>query len=168
MQVVLLIDGAEGLANMGRLCFPNAIQIVDFYHALEHAGRVLVALLGNKEHPEYKPRLGRWAKRLLNDKVQQLIAQTRQECAGKLHVHLLADDRPTQTVESGRDRRDAQAATSPNQRSKPLIFCHACFECRDFVVEPKHAQRRIVQQRRTFAIHFLDAVRFDPRTFAFE
>src|SRR6266496_473258 len=46
MQVVLLIDGAAGLANMGRLCFPTAIQIVDFYHALEHAGKVLVALLG--------------------------------------------------------------------------------------------------------------------------
>ena len=83
MQVVLLIDGAEGLANMGRLCFPGAVQIVDFYHALEHAGKVLVALLGNKEHPEYQRRLGRWAKRLLNDKVQQLITQTRQECAGK-------------------------------------------------------------------------------------
>ncbi len=83
MQVVLLIDGAEGLANMGRLCFPGAIQIVDFYHALEHAGKVLVALLGTKEHPDYKKRLGRWAKRLLNDKVQQLVTQTRQECAGK-------------------------------------------------------------------------------------
>jgi hypothetical protein len=82
-QVVLLIDGAEGLANMGRLCFSSAIQIVDFYHALEHAGKVLVALLGSKEHPGYKQRLGRWAKRLLNDKVQQLITQTRQECAGK-------------------------------------------------------------------------------------
>ncbi len=83
LQVVLLIDGAEGLANMGRLCFANAIQIVDFYHALEHAGKVLVALLGSKEHPDYKKRLGRWARRLLNDKVEQLIAQTRQECAGK-------------------------------------------------------------------------------------
>lgn len=83
LQVVLLIDGAEGLANMGRLCFPGAVQIVDFYHALEHAGKVLVALLGSKEHPEYQRRLGRWAKRLLNDKVQQLITQTRQECAGK-------------------------------------------------------------------------------------
>lgn len=82
-QAVLLIDGAEGLANMGRLCFPKALQIVDFYHALEHAGKVLVALLGSKEHPEYKRRLGRWAKRLLNDKVEKLIAQTRQECAGK-------------------------------------------------------------------------------------
>ena len=83
MTVVLLIDGAEGLAHMGRLCFPKAIQIVDFYHALEHAGKVLVALLGSKEHPDYKPRLGRWARRLLKDQVERLIAQTRKECTGK-------------------------------------------------------------------------------------
>jgi Uncharacterised protein family (UPF0236) len=83
MQVVLLIDGAEGLANMGRLCFPTATQIVDFYHAMEHAGKVLVALLGSKEHPDYKTRLGRWAKRLLNDQVEQLIAQLRKESAGQ-------------------------------------------------------------------------------------
>jgi hypothetical protein len=83
MQVVLLIDGAEGLASMGRLCFPTATQIVDFYHAMEHAGKVLVALLGSKEHPDYKTRLGRWAKRLLNDKVEQLIAQLRRESAGQ-------------------------------------------------------------------------------------
>jgi Uncharacterised protein family (UPF0236) len=83
LQVVLLIDGAEALAHMGRLCFPSAIQIVDFYHALEHASRVLVALLGSKDHPDYKTRLGRWAKRLLNDKVEQLIAQARAECTSK-------------------------------------------------------------------------------------
>ena len=83
LQVVLLIDGAEGLANMGRLCFAGALQIVDFYHALEHAGKVLVALLGSKEHPQYQQRLGRWAKWLLSDKVQQLITETRQECADK-------------------------------------------------------------------------------------
>ena len=80
---MLLIDGAEGLANMGRLCFPGAIQIVDFYHALEHAGKVLAALLGSREHPDYKKRLGRWARRLLHDKVEQLIAQARQECVGE-------------------------------------------------------------------------------------
>jgi len=83
LQVVLLIDGALGLANMGRLCFPGAIQIVDFYHALEHAGEVLVALLGSKEHPDYQRRLGRWARQLLKDQVEKLIAQTRKECAGK-------------------------------------------------------------------------------------
>ena len=81
-QVVLLIDGATGLANLGRLCFPTALQIVDFYHALEHAGQVLVALLGSKEHPDYKTRLGRWAKGLLKNQVEKLIAQARQECAG--------------------------------------------------------------------------------------
>lgn len=80
--VVLLIDGAEGLANMGRLCFPTALQIVDFYHAMEHARKVLQALLGSKEHPAYQKRLGRWARQLLRDKVQQLIAATRKECAG--------------------------------------------------------------------------------------
>jgi hypothetical protein len=82
LQVVLLIDGATGLANMGRLCFSTAIQIVDFYHAMEHAGHVLLALLGSKEHPDDKARLGRWAKRLLKDQVDKLIAETRQECAG--------------------------------------------------------------------------------------
>jgi hypothetical protein len=83
LQVVLLIDGAAGLENMGRLCFPTAIQIVDFYHALEHAGRVLEALLGSKKHPDYPKRLWRWAKQLLKDRVDKLIVQTRQECLGK-------------------------------------------------------------------------------------
>jgi hypothetical protein len=53
------------------------------FHALEHAGRVLVALLGSKEHPEYKTQLGQWAKRLLQNKVEELIAQARQECVGQ-------------------------------------------------------------------------------------
>ena len=81
-QVVLLIDGAHGLENMGRQNFKDAGQIVDFYHALEHAGLVLVALLG-KDHPDQKKRLGQWARKLLKDKVLSLIEETRQECAGK-------------------------------------------------------------------------------------
>ena len=75
------MDGAAGLENMGRLCFKDCVQIVDFYHALEHAGQVLEALLG-KAHPDYQNRLRRWAKRLLKDKVQALIQETRQHCAG--------------------------------------------------------------------------------------
>lgn len=81
-KVVLLIDGAHGLENMGKLNFKDCIQIVDFYHAMEHAGLVLVALLG-KDHPEHKRRLRRWAKRLLKDKVQSLIEETRRACVGK-------------------------------------------------------------------------------------
>jgi len=80
--VVLLIDGAAGLENMGRLCFKDCVQIVDFFHALEHASLVLEASLG-KNHPAHKKRLSHWANRLLKDKVADLIKQTRKECAGK-------------------------------------------------------------------------------------
>jgi hypothetical protein len=82
-EVVLLIDGAEGLENMGVLCFKGALQIVDFYHSLVHASEVLEALLGSKEHPEYAARRRRWAKDLLKNKVQKLIDQTRQEAEAK-------------------------------------------------------------------------------------
>jgi len=81
-KVVLLIDGAHGLENMGLIRFKDAIQIVDFYHAMEHAGHVLLALLGSKEPPDYKRRRGEWAKRLLNNGVQKLISSAREECAG--------------------------------------------------------------------------------------
>jgi len=80
-KVVLLIDGAKGLENMGKDCFKDSVQIVDFYHAMEHAGHVLAALIG-KDHPDYKARQRRWAKRLLKDKVQVLVKETRQECVG--------------------------------------------------------------------------------------
>jgi hypothetical protein len=80
---VLLVDGAPGLGHMGQQNFCAAIQIVDFYHAMEHAGKVLEALLGAKSHPDYRARLRRWAKRLLRNGVEKLIAETRQECAGK-------------------------------------------------------------------------------------
>ncbi len=81
-QVVLLIDGAAGLENMGKDCFKGSVQIVDFYHAVQHAGHVLAALIG-KDHPDYKIRQRQWAKRLLKDKVQKLIDETLKECAGK-------------------------------------------------------------------------------------
>jgi len=77
---VLLIDGASGLENMGRINFKDAIQIVDFYHAMEHGGSVLEALLGSKNHPDYKQRHHRWAKRLLKNGVNKLIAEVRLEC----------------------------------------------------------------------------------------
>jgi hypothetical protein len=83
LEVVLLIDGAPALEKMGRVCFANATQIVDFYHALEHAGKVLEALLGSKQHPHYKTRLALWKEQLLQDAVQQLIQQTQSECAGQ-------------------------------------------------------------------------------------
>ena len=80
-KVVLLIDGAAGLEGMGRDCFKDAVQIVDYYHALDHAGQVLEAQLG-KHHPDFKKQRSRWAKRLLRDKVQSLVAETRRAATG--------------------------------------------------------------------------------------
>jgi hypothetical protein len=80
-KVVLLIDGAAGLEGMGEDCFKDAVQIVDYYHALEHAGVVLEARLG-KHHPDFKKQRSRWAKRLLRDKVQSLVAETRRAATG--------------------------------------------------------------------------------------
>ncbi len=90
-EVVVLIDGAKGLENLGKLNFKDCVQIVDFYHALEHAGDVLAALIG-KDHPDYKTRQHRWAKRLLKDKVQALIDETRKECAGKPQASKVEED----------------------------------------------------------------------------
>ena len=80
-QTVLLIDGANGLENMGLKCFAGATQIVDFFHAMEHAGEVVSALLG-PTHPEHKKRRRHWAKRLLKDGVEALIAAARKEGSG--------------------------------------------------------------------------------------
>lgn len=82
-KVILLIDGAHGLENMGIISFKDAIQIVDFYHALEHAGLVWVALLGGKSHPDYTSRMSHWAKRLLKNGVATLIQTTRSEATGR-------------------------------------------------------------------------------------
>ncbi len=82
-QLVLLVDGASGLEKMGRISFKDATQIVDFYHAMEHAGDVLAALLGSKTHPDFQTRREQWAKRLLENGVDGLIASTRKQCAGK-------------------------------------------------------------------------------------
>jgi hypothetical protein len=80
-KIVLLLDGAVGLANQGRINFPGCLQIVDFYHAMEHLKQVWEALRG-KDHPDFKKQYGRWTKLLLKDRVQTVIAQARQWCAG--------------------------------------------------------------------------------------
>jgi len=81
-EVVLLIDGAEGLEKMGEVNFKDAVQIVDFYHAVEHAGKVTDALHG-KDHPDRKKLQSKWAKRLLRNGVENLIQEAREQCAGK-------------------------------------------------------------------------------------
>jgi hypothetical protein len=89
-KTVLLIDGAAGLENMGKLCFKDSTQIVDYFHALEQAGAVLEALLG-KDHPDYKKRRGQWARRLLKNGVKYLVHETRKEVAGQPQAEAVAE-----------------------------------------------------------------------------
>lgn len=91
-KVVLLIDGAPGLENMGHLNFDGATQIVDFYHGAQHAGKVVEALLGSKEHPQYKAQRSRWVRRLLRNGVENLIQETQQECAGQPQAQAVEDE----------------------------------------------------------------------------
>ena len=60
-EIVLLLDGALGLENHGAINFPGCLQIVDFYHAVQHLKALAEALLG-KDHPQIKARLSRWTK----------------------------------------------------------------------------------------------------------
>ena len=75
-KVIVLIDGAAGLENMGRTNFSGCLQIVDFYHAVEHLEKLLEALLG-KDHPNFKTQMRRWTKLLLKDGVQKIIEQAK-------------------------------------------------------------------------------------------
>ena len=80
-KIVLLMDGALGLKNLGRLNFHGSEQIVVFYHAMEHLDDLLKALWG-KDHPDFKKQYGRWTKLLLKDGVEKIIAQAREWSVG--------------------------------------------------------------------------------------
>lgn len=90
-RVVLLMDGAPGLEKMGQLNFSDATQIVDFWHGADHAGKVVEALLGSKEHPQYQTQRSRWVRRLLGNGVENLIKEARQECAGQANEQAVED-----------------------------------------------------------------------------
>lgn len=84
-EIVLLLDGALGLENHGAINFPGCLQIVDFYHAVQHLKPLAEALLG-KEHPQIKTRLSRWTKLLLKNGVEKIIAQARAQSAGQANA----------------------------------------------------------------------------------
>lgn len=59
---VYLGDGAAWIWENARLNFPDAVQILDFYHASEHAGELAAALLG--AGPPAKAQQSRWCHRM--------------------------------------------------------------------------------------------------------
>ncbi len=80
-ETVLLIDGAPGLERLGRDYFPDAVQVVDFFHAMEHVQILIEALWGTSDAVWKKRRRHYWKKLLSEDKVKLIIKQSRKEAA---------------------------------------------------------------------------------------
>lgn len=77
-EIVLLIDGATGLEKLGCDYFPQAVQIVDFYHALEHL-QALLEIPWGKDAARNKRRLHYWKKLLRHNGIDRIIRQSRKE-----------------------------------------------------------------------------------------
>ena len=54
---------------------------MEFFNGLEPAGKVIEALLGSNEHPDYPAHRRRWKRRLLISGVKGLIAESRERDA---------------------------------------------------------------------------------------
>jgi hypothetical protein len=70
--VVFLGDGATWVWELARTNFPNAICILDYYHAVEHIS-ALVKVLYGEGTSQAKKQFRRWRKGLLEGKVDQMI-----------------------------------------------------------------------------------------------
>jgi hypothetical protein len=85
---VVLGDGAEWIWNQASLHFPDAIQIVDLYHAREHLWS-----LGAKLYPNDSPLQKRWVMvrkdKLEQGKIERLVALLRSQAAS--HPELAQD-----------------------------------------------------------------------------
>lgn len=81
-KIVLLIDGAPGLEKQGELNFPNCLQIVDFYHAMQRLKELQETLWG-KDTPEFQKHYKEGRKLLLKDGVQKIIDRAKEASKGK-------------------------------------------------------------------------------------
>jgi len=80
--VVVLGDGAEWVKNLAEMHFPQAISIIDLYHAREHVSQLCRILFGSNEK-RMERRRQRWWGNLDAGQVEKIILQAR---------HVLPDD----------------------------------------------------------------------------
>ena len=77
-ETVFLADGAAWAWELQRVNFPEAVGVVDFYHAAEHVAGV-ADLAGPRDTPEGRRRRRRWVKLLLRGRLDQFLAEARKE-----------------------------------------------------------------------------------------
>lgn len=75
-KVVFIADGAAWIWELQRLNFPQAVQILDLYHALEHLHRLCEGLYAAQSAWARKME-GIWTEMFRNDQVAQVIASAR-------------------------------------------------------------------------------------------
>ena len=79
---VVLGDGAEWILNQASLHFPEAIQIVDLYHAREHLWSLAAKLYPN-DSPAQKRWVMVWKDKLDQGKIERLVASLRSQAASR-------------------------------------------------------------------------------------
>lgn len=87
-KVIFLCDGASWLTKCREEYFPNAVQILDWYHAVEHLWET-----GEKIFGENKAKIKQWAEPLqdlLWDGKVQTVIKALQEMASEMESHQTA------------------------------------------------------------------------------
>jgi hypothetical protein len=86
-RVIFLGDGAVWVWEIARTCFPQAVQILDYYHASEHVGTLAKAIYS--EAGTAQNWTLRWQSLLFDSELDVLLAEAR----------AAADPTPTQAVQ---------------------------------------------------------------------
>ena len=77
-KIVYLGDGAVWVWELARINFPQAICILDFYHAGEHVS-LLAEALYSADAPRVQAQAKIWREMLLEDRLQEVLAQARKD-----------------------------------------------------------------------------------------
>jgi hypothetical protein len=80
-QTVYIGDGAPWIWENARINFPDAVQILDFYHASEHVGQLATHLLG--PGPAAKARHHQWNEQMKASSTRPIIEQATTELSLK-------------------------------------------------------------------------------------
>ena len=71
-QVVFLSDGAAWIKEIARTCFPQAVWVLDFYHAAQHV-KALAEAVDGADTPAAQRRFKKWRKSLLKGRVASIL-----------------------------------------------------------------------------------------------
>ena len=75
-RTVVIGDGAHWIWNLARINFPQATQILDFYHACEHLSKLANPIF-NSNDESVKKQVRKWTGWLERDKVLDIVAEAR-------------------------------------------------------------------------------------------